>query len=115
MNATIWGSLPEDLQQIIFEEGAKNELEALRLAAIQNRMGVQRNVDAGLELVEFDDEMKRHSFEVAAVQHVIPAWLNRVTKGSGDFNHPAIKLFNEKIGPKVGVRINEDGSVEIVQ
>ena len=115
MNETVWSSIPEDLQQIILEEGARNELEALRLAAIQNRMGVQRNVDAGLTLVEFDDEMKRHSFEVAAVQHVIPAWLNRVTKGSGDYDHPAINLFNDKIGPKVGVRINDDGSVEIVK
>ena len=31
MNATVWGSLPEDLQLIILEEGAKNELGALRL------------------------------------------------------------------------------------
>ena len=49
------------------------------------------------------------------MQHVIPAWLNRVTKGSGDYDHPAINLFNAKIGPKVGVRINDDGSVEIVK
>jgi hypothetical protein len=38
-----------------------------------------------------------------------------VTKGSSDYDHPAVKLFNDKIGPKVGVRINEDGSVEIVK
>ena len=106
INEEVWASIPEDLQQILLEEGAKNELEALRLAAIQNIMGVARNVDAGLELVEFGPELQKHSFEVAAMQHVIPAWINRLKGDTGP-----IDLFNQKIGPKVGVRIEADGSV----
>jgi TRAP-type C4-dicarboxylate transport system substrate-binding protein len=106
INKKVWSTIPEDLQQILLEEGAKNELEALRLASIQNIMGVVRNVDAGLELVEFSPELQKHSFEVAAIQHVIPAWINRLKGDTGP-----IDLFNQKIGPKVGVRIEADGSV----
>ena len=106
INKKVWSTIPEDLQQILLEEGAKNELEALRLASIQNIMGVVRNVDSGLELVEFSPELQKHSFEVAAMQHVIPAWINRLKGDTGP-----IELFNQKIGPKVGVRIESDGSV----
>jgi len=107
INGKVWDSIPADLQAIIIEEGAKYELEALRIAGIQNLMGVARNVDAGLELVEFSEELSAHSFNVAALQHVVPAWINRV----GGADHPAVKIFNKKIGPLVGVRIEADGSV----
>ena len=36
MNLGNFEELPADLQAILIEEGAKHELEALRLAAIQN-------------------------------------------------------------------------------
>lgn len=39
INRDVWDSIPWDLQQILIEEGAKQELEALRLAAIQNVTG----------------------------------------------------------------------------
>ena len=107
INGKVWDNIPADLQAIIIEEGAKYELEALRIAGIQNLMGVARNVDAGLELVEFSEELSAHSFNVAALQHVVPAWINRV----GGADHPAVKIFNKKIGPLVGVRIEADGSV----
>ena len=107
INGKVWDNIPADLQAIILEEGAKYELEALRIAGIQNLMGVARNVDAGLELVEFSEELSAHSFNVAALQHVVPAWINRV----GRADHPAVKIFNKKIGPLVGVRIEADGSV----
>jgi hypothetical protein len=58
-------------------------------------------------LVEFSEELSAHSFNVAALQHVVPAWINRV----GGADHPAVKIFNDKIGPLVGVRIEADGSV----
>ena len=107
INKDVWAKIPEDLQQIILEEGAKYELEALRIAGIQNVMGVARNVDAGLELIEFSDELRDHSFNVAALQHVVPAWINRL----GGADQPAVAVFNEKIGPLVGVHIEADGSV----
>ena len=40
INGDKWAGIPEDLQQIIIEEAAKSELEALRIAAIQNEMGL---------------------------------------------------------------------------
>ncbi|GIT44232.1 MAG: hypothetical protein Ct9H300mP11_21680 [Chloroflexota bacterium] len=61
-------------------------MEALRIAAIQNKMGIARNVVAGLDHVEFSDELNDHSFNVAAMQHVVPAWVNRV----GGADHPTV-------------------------
>ncbi len=108
INAEKWASIPEDLQKIVIEEAAKSELEALRLAAIQNEMGLIENRDAGLEFIPFSTEVKLHSLNTAVMEYVIPAWVNRV----GDTSHPIITdTFNRKIGPIVGLRIEPDGSV----
>ena len=106
INGKIWASIPADLQQILLEEGAKTELEAMRVASILNEMGIINNVNAGMEFIEFSDELKAIS-TAAATKNVIPAWVKRV--GGGD--KPIIKLFNEKIGPLVGIKINLDGTV----
>ena len=107
INEGVWNDIPADLQQIILEEGAKLELEALRIAAIQNKMGIARNVVAGLDHVEFSDELNEHSFNVAAMQHVIPAWIKRV----GGADHPTVtEIFNKKVGPVVGLEIVADDS-----
>ena len=107
INEGVWNDIPADLQQIILEEGAKLELEALRIAAIQNKMGIARNVVAGLDHVEFSDELNDHSFNVAAMQHVIPAWIKRV----GGADHPTVtEIFNKKVGPVVGLEIVADDS-----
>ena len=107
INKEVWEKIPADLQQIIIEEGAKYELEAHRIAGIQNRMGVARNVEAGLKHIEFSDELNEHSFNVAAMQHVVPAWVKRV----GGPDHPAVTdTFNGKIGPLVGLEIVADDS-----
>ena len=107
INEGVWNEIPADLQQIILEEGAKLELEALRIAAIQNKMGIARNVVAGLDHVEFSDELNDHSFNVAAMQHVVPAWVNRV----GGADHPTVtEIFNKKVGPVVGLEIVADDS-----
>ena len=99
VNKDVWESIPADLQQILLEEGAKHELEALRLAAIQNITGVSRNVEAGLELVEFGPEAQALSAEAARNQ-VIPNWLKRV--GYPDEGQSVVDLFNNKIGPNFG-------------
>ena len=62
INCDVWRSIPNNLQQIILE-GAKSELETLRLAAIQNESGPQKNIDAGMELVLLSDEMNCRSLE----------------------------------------------------
>ena len=109
INAAVWKSIPADLQQIFIEEGAKAELEQLRLTSIQNVTGVQKNIDAGMELVEFSPELADHSLNVSVVQHVIPGWLNRV--GYPEKGDEAVAMFNDHVGPYVGLTINADGSV----
>ena len=107
INGDAWRRIPSDLQQIILEEAAKSELEALRLAAIQNEIGLQRNIDAGMEFISFSDEMNRRSLEVT-MNSVIPNWVNRV----GDPDHPIVaETFNRKVGPIVGLRIQRNGEV----
>ena len=107
INGDEWGRIPHDLQQIIIEEAAKSELEALRLAAIQNEIGLQRNIDAGMEFIPFSNEVNRRSLEVA-MNSVIPNWVNRV----GDPDHPIVaETFNRKVGPIVGLRIQRNGEV----
>ena len=116
INAEKWASIPENLQQIILEEAAKSELEALRISAIQNEMGLLKNTSddprgAGqdaMEFVPFSEEMTFRSLNTSVMEHVVPAWVNRV----GDTSHPIIAdTFNNKVGPIVGLRIDSDGSV----
>ena len=114
INAEKWASIPEDLQQIILEEAAKSELEALRLASIQSEMGlINLTTERGagrdkMEFVPFSYEIKYRGLDRAAAEYVVPRWVNRV----GDTRHPIIaNSFNNKIGPIVGLRIEADGSV----
>ena len=106
MNSTIFEKLPADLQDILIEEGAKHELEALRLAAIQNEVGIKKNELAGLINVPFSDELTALS-DQAVLNNVVPGWIRRV----GDNDDPIFDIFNEKITPIVGIRIEDDGTV----
>ena len=111
INSDVWNDIPADLQQILIEEGAKSELEQLRLTSIQNVTGVQKNLSAEppMELVEFSPELADHSLNVAVIQHVIPGWLNRLHyPGAGE---EAVAMFNEHVGPYVGLAIVADGRV----
>jgi len=112
INQTLWEGIPLDLQQIMIEEGAKSELEALRIASIQNEVGLEKNIREGMEVVPFTDEMLDHSFNVALLQHVIPGWLRRMPENDP---YEVVALFNKKVGPIVGLYIEEDGSVTVVE
>ena len=110
----VWNSIPADLQQILLEEAAKSELEALRLAAIQNEIGLIKNTTergAGqyaMQFLPFSDEVNSRSLDTAVMEQVVPAWVNRV----GDTSHPIVAdTFNRKLGPIVGLRIQADGTV----
>ena len=111
INSDVWNDIPADLQQILIEEGAKSELEQLRLTSIQNVTGVQKNLSAEppMELVEFSPELADHSLNVAVIQHVIPGWLDRV--GYPERGEEAVAMFNEHVGPYVGLAIVADGRV----
>jgi TRAP-type C4-dicarboxylate transport system substrate-binding protein len=106
MNKDIYANFPPDMQQILIEEGAKHELEAMRVTPAWNEVWTQRLQDEGLILNEFTPEMIDHMKNVAVMQHVIPGFVNRV--GGGDA--PIIKVFNEKASHIVGLKINLDGS-----
>ena len=109
VNGEVWESIPDDLQQMIIEEAAKSELEALRLASVQNEAGVSKNKLAGLTSLSFSDELQYQSRQ-AALNQVIPGWIARV----GDMQNPIFDVFNEKISPIVGIFIEEDGTVTSV-
>ena len=107
MNKTQWDKLPEDLQNILMEEAAINELEELRRATIQHEMGLIKNTNAGLEYKPFSPELEAYAFENAVLGALMPGWVERV----GGADHSIVRVFNEKVGPIVGVKINPDGSV----
>ena len=109
LNSRVWEKLPDDLQKIFLEEGARSELEQLRLTAIQNEVGTEKNLREGLELVRFSDEINAQ-IQVATKTHVLPGWLRRLK----DPNHPYVDLFNERAGAWVGLKIEPDGSISEV-
>ena len=106
MNKDVWEGLPPDLQAIVLEEAAKAEMEMLRLGAIQNEVGLLKNVEkGGMEYHEFSAELRAQS-DKAVIEEVIPNWASRVGLDS-----PWIDVFNEKFSFVVGYEILEDGTV----
>ena len=109
VNGDVWDEIPDDIQQILLEEGARQELEALRLTAIHNVTGISRNIEAGLELVEFGPEAQALS-KRAGAESVLPNWLQRL--GYPDQGQDVVDVFNDKIGPFVGLRVDLDESAD---
>ena len=108
MNVDTWNSIPDDLQAIIIEEGAKMELENLRLAAVWNETGVKVNVDAGMTFLEWSDEMKQYVYENVALGRVLPNWIVRV-------GPEEIAIWNEHVAPWAKVEIEADGSLTFIE
>ncbi len=112
INQDVWDGIPTDLQQIIIEEGAKAELEALRLAPFQNFIALEAAEDLGLEAAPFSDETQEHIQTVVLTEHVLPGWLRRLGyPGSGA---DAVAIYNAKSAPYTGLMIAPDGSIERV-
>ena len=109
INGDVWATIPDDLKEIMKEEGAKLELEALRVGSIQNELGLQKNIDAGMTYVEFGPEMRAHS-DKAVSNSVIPNWVDRV-----GIDSPFVDVFNQAIGPVVGITIEADGTITRTQ
>ena len=109
INKEIWSDIPDDIQQIIIEEGAKAELEALRLAPFDNLYAIQANLTLGMTPVPFSQEILDHIDNVVLPDHILPGWLKRL--GYPDRNADVIASFNEIISPYVGYSFNEDGSL----
>ena len=111
VNREVWEGLPSDIQQIVLEEGARHELEAIRVTPAWNEVWIQRNIDAGLEYQEFSDALMDHMRNVVATEHVVPGFIARQDEDNRD---NIIALFNEKIAPIVGLKVLPDGSTERV-
>ena len=109
INGDLWDSIPADLQQIIIEEGARAELEALRIAPYHNVVAVQANQAAGVQPIPFSEDIIRYIAGVVLPQNVIPDWLQRL--GYPERNQEAVRIFNEHAGPYIGVHIEEDGTI----
>ena len=105
INSDVWDKIPEDMQKILIEEGAKSELEALRTGSIQNELGLQKNIDSGMIYIEYPPEVRALS-DKAIIDSVVPKWVERV----GGADQHIVDVFNEKIGPLVDIRIEADGS-----
>ena len=110
INKDVWNSIPEDLQQIMIEEGAKAELEGLRLAPFQNVAAVAINQQLGMTPVQFSPEIHQHVQAVVLPEHVIPGWLRRL--GFPERNAEIVAIYNEKVSPYTGFWVNEDGSIK---
>ena len=106
MNKNEWAKLPEDLQKILLEEAALNELEELRTAAVQHEQGLIKNTTAGLTYRPFSPELQDFAYQNAVLGALMPEWVKRV----GGADQPVIDVFNEKIGPIVGMKVNPDGT-----
>ncbi len=111
INKEVWESIPDDLQAIFEEESARMELEALRLGSIQNELGLQKNIDSGLEYIEFGPEMRALS-DQSVNESVLPKWVERV---GGPEEFFVQEVFNEAIGTIVGIRIETDGTITRTQ
>ena len=106
-----WNKLTPDLQQILIEEGARHELEGLRVTPAWNEVWIPRNIEAGMIFQEFSPALLEHQRDVVATDFVIPGFVNRQDE---DNRANMIELFNEKITPIVGIKILPDGTAERV-
>ena len=111
INREVWEGLPSDIQAILEEEGARHELEAMRVTPAWNEVWIQRNIDAGLEYQEFSPDLMDHMRNVVATEHVVPGFISRQDDDNRD---NIIALFNEKIAPIVGLKVLPDGTTERV-
>ena len=109
-NPDAWAELPEDFQQILIEEGARAELEELRMAPVWNATGLEKNIEEGMEHITWNEEIYSYILNEVVVGEMIPNWVNRV----GGYDTDEVKLFNEKFGPIAGVKINPDGSATLI-
>ena len=109
IHGDLWESIPADLQQIILEEGAIAELEALRIAPYHNILAVQANQGAGVQPIPFSEDIVRYIAGVVLQQNIIPDWLKRL--GYPERNQDAVRIFNEHAGPYIGLKIEADGTI----
>ena len=104
-----WNKLPQDLQNIILEEGARHAyLNRHFVLTDFDPIAVKKNIKAGLKSAQFSYWI-RANMRQAAIEHVVPNWVDR----AGGPHSDAVHLFNEFVYPIVDVYINPDGSASL--
>ena len=106
VNGSKWEQINEENRQILKEIGQEFEAENIRLLKEQwDPDGINLNVEEGMAYSDFPDDVKAE-MRVTALETIIPNWVER----AGGPDSEGVKIFNEKVGPIVGVTINADGS-----
>ena len=106
VNGEKWAELSPANQQILKEVGREFDAENRRLLKAQwDPDGINLNVEEGMEYHDFPDDVKAQ-MRVTALETIIPNWVER----AGGPNSEGVQIFNEKVGPIVGVVINSDGT-----
>ena len=113
VNQELWDTMPRDLQNIILEEGARHAyLNRYFLLAHFEPEAVQRSVAEGLKSAQLSYAI-RDEMRLAAVENVIPRWVDRAGGPYSDGLYRINVLFNGYVYPIVNVYINPDGSASI--
>ena len=106
VNGEKWNELSPENQAILKEIGQEYEAENLRLLKEDwDPAGITLNVAEGMKYSDFPDEVKTR-MRSTALDLIIPNWVER----AGGPDSEGVQIFNEKVGPIVGVKINSDGS-----
>ena len=108
MNKDLWESIPPDLQAIIKEEGARHQRTSREwVETVWAQEGIDENTAGGMEYVEFTPEVQEALYQ-AGRNNVLPKWVER----TGGPDSEAVRIYNEKAAPIVGVRVGADGQAE---
>ncbi len=107
VNSDKWSQLTAENRTILKEVGKEYEAENLRLLTEDwDPAGITLNAGEGMTYSDFPDDVKAKMRETA-LNLIIPNWVER----AGGPDSEGVNIFNEKVGPIVGVKINPDGSV----
>jgi TRAP-type C4-dicarboxylate transport system substrate-binding protein len=105
VNKDRWDEIPADLQAIMREEAMIHQAENRRLVEdVWDPAGITNNVAGGIKFVQFSQEIKDAHLQ-ASIDVVIPNWVDR----NGGANSGAVSMFNDLVGPIVGVTIQANG------
>ncbi len=105
VNKDRWDAIPADLQAIMKEEAMAHQKENRRvLVDVWDPAGITNNVAGGMEHVPFSQELK-DALKQASIDVVIPNWVDR----NGGPRSEAVTMFNDLVGPIVGVTIDSNG------
>ena len=106
VNGDKWDQLTEASRAVLKEVGKEYEAENLRLLKEKwDPDGINLNVAEGMTYSDFPDDVKVRMRD-AALNVIIPNWVGR----AGGPDSEGVRIFNEKVGPIVGVVIDSDGT-----